>query len=87
MGRPANLPSFTGLAEAIAKITGQNKIKFELEDRFLGRLREKGYRVYLLAATTADQIWFAHVASPGYTPVVQKWTKSENGYHQLRHAV
>ncbi len=50
MGPPAELPSFAGLAESIGEETNQPRINSEPEDRFFGRLFEKGHRVHELVA-------------------------------------
>lgn len=50
VGPPACLPMFSGLAEEIAKGTGEARGKDEPEDRFLGRLQDKGVRVHDIAA-------------------------------------
>ena len=49
MGEPACLPSFKELAEKIAQGTGEVLQKGEPEDRFLGRLHNKGVKVHELA--------------------------------------
>ena len=46
MGEPACLPSFKQLAEKIAQGTGELLQKGEPEDRFLGRLHDKGVKVH-----------------------------------------
>ena len=46
MGKPACLPSFKELAEKIAQGTGEVLQKEEPEDRFLGRLHNKGVKVH-----------------------------------------
>ena len=46
MGEPACLPSFKELAEKIAQGTGEVLQKREPEDRFLGRLHNKGVKVH-----------------------------------------
>ena len=46
MGEPACLPSFKTLAEKIAQGTGEVLQKGEQEDRFLGRLHDKGVKVH-----------------------------------------
>ena len=48
MGEPACLPSFKELAEKIAQGTGE-LLQDEAEDRFLGRLHNKGVKVHELA--------------------------------------
>ena len=48
MGEPACLPSFKELAEKIAQRTGE-VFQDEAEDRFLGRLHNKGVKVHELA--------------------------------------
>ena len=50
MGPPASLPDFRGLAKTIAEGTGEKKGKHEREDRFLGRLKDKGAHVHDIAA-------------------------------------
>ena len=45
MGEPACLPSFKELAEKIAQGTGE-VLQDETEDRFLGRLHDKGVKVH-----------------------------------------
>ena len=45
MGEPACLPSFKELAEKIAQGTGE-VLRDEAEDRFLGRLHDKGVKVH-----------------------------------------
>ena len=46
MGEPACLPSFKELAKKIAQGTGEVLQKGEQEDRFLGRLHDKGVKVH-----------------------------------------
>lgn len=46
MGEPANLPDFRNLATAVAQETGEKLGEHETEDRFLGRLRQKGVEVH-----------------------------------------
>ena len=46
MGEPACLPSFKTLAEKIAQGTGEVLQGGESEDRFLGRLHQKGVKVH-----------------------------------------
>ena len=46
MGKPACLPSFKELADKIAQGTGEVLQKGESEDRFLGRLHDKGVKVH-----------------------------------------
>lgn len=46
MGEPANLPNFRNLAMAVAQGTGEKLGEHETEDRFLGRLRQKGVDVH-----------------------------------------
>ena len=46
MGEPACLPSFKELAEKIAQRTGEVLQGGESEDRFLGRLHQKGVKVH-----------------------------------------
>ena len=48
-GKPACLPLFKELAEKIAQRTGEVLQKEESEDRFLGRLHNKGVKVHELA--------------------------------------
>ena len=50
VGPPACLPMFSGLAEEVAKGTGEVRGKDEPEDRFLGRLQDKGVHVHDIAA-------------------------------------
>ena len=50
VGPPACLPIFSGLAEEIARGTGEVRGKDEPEDRFLGRLQDKGVHVHDIAA-------------------------------------
>lgn len=50
MGDPANLPNFEGLAKAIAEGTGEKLQNDETEDRFLGRLSQRGVKVHDRAA-------------------------------------
>ena len=50
IGPPASLPSFRGLANEIARGTGEVRGKNEPEDRFLGRLQHKGVHVHEIAA-------------------------------------
>lgn len=50
VGPPACLPMFSGLAEEIANGTGEIRSKDEPEDRFLGRLQDKGVHVHEIAA-------------------------------------
>lgn len=50
MGNPANLPSFHCLAEQIAKDTGK-VLNGDQEDRFLGKLKDKGTDVHELVAS------------------------------------
>ena len=50
MGMPANLPDFRGLTESIAQDTGIEMRTTEPEDRFLGRLMDRGVNVHDLAA-------------------------------------
>ena len=46
MGPPARLPSFRRLAEQVAEGTGQPIGETEAEDRFLGRLQDRGITVH-----------------------------------------
>ena len=46
MGEPANLPNFRDLALAVAQGTGEKLGEHETEDRFLGKLRQKGVNVH-----------------------------------------
>ena len=46
MGPPAGLPSFRRLAEQVAEGTGQSTGTAETEDRFLGRLEDRGTDVH-----------------------------------------
>ena len=50
MGLPAGLPGFRRLAEQVAEGTGQSIGVAETEDRFLGRLEDRGTDVHQLAA-------------------------------------
>ncbi len=50
MGAPAHLPSFRRLAEKVADGTGQFIGNDEPEDRFLGRLKDRGTDVHRIAA-------------------------------------
>ena len=50
VGPPACLPMFSGLAEEIARGTGEVRGKDEPEDRFLGRLQDKEVHVHDRAA-------------------------------------
>jgi hypothetical protein len=50
MGPPANLPSFNKLARDIATATSEEKKERESEDRFFGRLYQKGFPVHSLVA-------------------------------------
>ena len=50
MGPPAGLPGFRRLAEQVAKGTGQSIGDAETEDRFLGRLKDRGTDVHQRAA-------------------------------------
>ncbi len=50
VGPPACLPMFSGLAEEIAVGTGEVRGEDEPEDRFLGRLQDKGVHVHERAA-------------------------------------
>ena len=50
VGSPACLPMFSGLAEEIARGTGEVRDNDEPEDRFLGRLQAKGVHVHDIAA-------------------------------------
>jgi hypothetical protein len=54
-GEPARLPSFSGLAELVAKDTGEKPQKQEREDAFLGRLASKGVDVYSRAVQHLDR--------------------------------
>ncbi|MQM29630.1 MAG: hypothetical protein CRU78_03400 [Candidatus Accumulibacter phosphatis] len=49
-GDPANLPDFAQLAEQIAVGTGEVRSESEPEDRFLGRLKDRGVEVHSRAA-------------------------------------
>ncbi|WP_299164112.1 SIR2 family protein [Accumulibacter sp.] len=49
-GAPANLPDFARLAERIADGTGEVRSRTEPEDRFLGRLKDRGVEVHSRAA-------------------------------------
>lgn len=55
MGPPANLPSFKRLAELVAEGTGQSMVRGETEDRFLGRLQDRGTNVHERAAEILRQ--------------------------------
>ncbi len=46
MGEPANLPNFRDLVLAVAQGTGEKLGEHETEDRFLGKLRQKGVNVH-----------------------------------------
>ena len=46
MGPRAGLPSFRRLAEQVAEGTGQSIGNEEAEDRFLGRLKDRGTNVH-----------------------------------------
>ena len=46
MGPPAGLPDFRGLAEQVAEGTGQSIGNAESQDRFLGRLEDRGTNVH-----------------------------------------
>ena len=50
MGPPANLPNFRRLADQVAMGTGQSIGSDETEDRFLGRLEDRGTDVHQRAA-------------------------------------
>ena len=50
MGPPAGLPDFRRLAEQVAQGTGQSIYSTETEDRFLGRLEDRGTDVHQRAA-------------------------------------
>lgn len=50
MGRPGNLPSFRQLAERMVDGTGESIGDRESEDRFLGRLEDRGVAVHRIAA-------------------------------------
>ena len=50
MGKPANLPNFRRLTEAIAQGTGEKPKDNETEDQFLGRLKSDYVDVHELAA-------------------------------------
>jgi len=50
MGAPANLPNFSELADRIAAGTGENRKKYEPDDRFLGRLYQRGVDVHVRAS-------------------------------------
>ena len=50
MGPPANLPDFGRLAERVAEGTGLSIENGETEDRFLGRLQDRGTDVHRIAA-------------------------------------
>ena len=55
MGPPAGLPSFGRLAEQVAEGTGQSIGNAETEDRFLGRLKDRGTDVHQRAAQILHQ--------------------------------
>ena len=46
MGAPAFLPNFSKLADEVAEGTGESRRESETEDRFLGRLADKGNSVH-----------------------------------------
>ena len=48
--QPAGLPTFRQLAEAVALGSGETPEKDETEDRFLGRLHDRGQKVHFQAA-------------------------------------
>jgi hypothetical protein len=50
MGPPANLPDFGRLAERVAEGTGLSIEDGETEDRFLGRLQDRGTDIHRIAA-------------------------------------
>ena len=50
MGPPAGLPSFHQLADRVAEGTGETISTWEAEDRFLGRLKNRGVNVHDRAA-------------------------------------
>lgn len=50
MGKPACLPDFQALAEAISQGTGVTKSANETDDQFLGRLHHQGVQVHIRAA-------------------------------------
>ena len=50
MGEPANLPSFAGLSEQIGLQAGISKLDGEGDDRFLGRLQDRGIQVHHITA-------------------------------------
>ena len=50
MPEPAGLPSYSRLAEEIARGSGETGEQGEAEDRFLGRLHDKGQEVHIQAA-------------------------------------
>ena len=52
---PAGLPSFSQLAAEIAWGSGETREKEEPEDRFLGRLRDKGQQVHIQVARALQQ--------------------------------
>jgi len=55
MGAPAELPSFSGLAEIIARETGEEKVdEKEPDDRFFGRLNKNGIQVLSLVVKALD---------------------------------
>ena len=52
---PAGLPSFSQLASEVAKGSGENQVQGETEDRFLGRLRDKGQEVHIQVARALQE--------------------------------
>ena len=52
---PAGLPLFRPLAEEVARGSGETQGKEETEDRFLGRLHDKGQQVHLQAARVLQE--------------------------------
>lgn len=54
MGPPANLPSFTALANRIGNGTQIKREDDELDDRYLGRLKQHGTDVHTLACRQLD---------------------------------
>lgn len=55
MGEPANLPNFGDLAEEIAEGTGKKLSKGQLEDRFLGELKQSGVDIYKRASKVLNR--------------------------------
>lgn len=55
MGAPALLPSFSKLADKVAEGTGESRRESETEDRFLGRLADKGNRLHKRTADLLNE--------------------------------